>query len=356
MNSGSMDHFGPMMKLLLTVCAVAACVIATVMLGYFAEEAVIYTHFYYVPVVLAALWYHRRGLAVPIVLVSSYFLSLGASPRGLETNDYLRGVVLIVVGFVVSELSNVCSTARKEVSTYKDKLEDLVRKRTEELREANERLALMGRMTRHDLVNALSILSGWLELARESEDDATCRVDLGRAIEAEGAMRAALEFAGEYERIGAHSPVWLNLRRSFALGATGFPLDKVKVTNRLPGVEVYADAMLDKVFRNLVDNSLRHGGTVSSITVSGEVVGGALVLTYEDDGQGVSDADRPHLFEQGHGKHTGLGMYFARKVLGITGITIEERGVRGSGARFVVTVPAGAFRTVDDGAPRSSPG
>jgi hypothetical protein len=49
-------------------------------------------------------------------------------------------------------------------------------------------------------------------------------------------------------------------------------------------------------------------------------------------------------------------MYFARKVLGITGITIDERGVSGSGARFVITVPAGAFRTVDDGAPRSSPG
>jgi signal transduction histidine kinase len=223
-------------------------------------------------------------------------------------------------------------------------LEDLVLRRTAELKTANEKLALMGRMTRHDLVNSLSVLSGWLELARESKDEAECKTNLGRAAEALDTMRAALEFAGEYERIGAKSPTWMELRKAFTSSKAGLPVEGIRFIDRLSDTEVYADPMLDKVFRNMVDNSLRHGGKVTTIAISAAVVGGNLTLTYEDDGKGLSDEDRQHLFEPGHGRHTGLGMYFARKVLEMTGISIEERGVRGSGAKFVITVPAAGFR------------
>jgi hypothetical protein len=90
MNLEFMDRIGPRTRLAVTSCAVILCVAATFVLGYILEEAVIYTHFYYIPVVLAALWYQRRGLIVPFILVGVYLLSLGASPRGLETDDYLK--------------------------------------------------------------------------------------------------------------------------------------------------------------------------------------------------------------------------------------------------------------------------
>ncbi|MCU0859486.1 MAG: HAMP domain-containing histidine kinase, partial [Thermoplasmata archaeon] len=82
------------------------------------------------------------------------------------------------------------------------------------------------------------------------------------------------------------------------------------------------------------------------ISISGDRVGDSLVLTYADDGRGISDKDRPHLFEPGYGKHTGLGMFFAKKVLEMTGMSIEEHGTSGSGVRFVITVPPGKSRSV----------
>jgi signal transduction histidine kinase len=47
------------------------------------------------------------------------------------------------------------------------------------------------------------------------------------------------------------------------------------------------------------------------------------------------------------GKHTGLGLFLSREILGLTGITITENGIPGSGARFVIRVPAGKWRDLE---------
>lgn len=40
-------------------------------------------------------------------------------------------------------------------------------------------------------------------------------------------------------------------------------------------------------------------------------------------------------------EHTGFGLFFAREILAITGITIRETGTPGEGARFEMVVPEG---------------
>ena len=59
-----------------------------------------------------------------------------------------------------------------------------------------------------------------------------------------------------------------------------------------------------------------------------------MVITFSDDGVGIPDDQKEKVFLQGFGKHTGLGMYLARAILSITGITIKETGECGKGARF----------------------
>lgn len=340
---------GREIRLLVTSSTVLACVVSTFYFAYVAGETVIYTHFYYAPVVMSGLWYRRRGLIVPFLLVASYLCSIQLSDLPMDADIYLRSVVLIFVGLTVGELSNLSSRGQAELARYRDHLEELVKDRTADLSLANEKLELMGKITRHDTINSLSVLSGWLELARDSEDVTTCKSSLEKARDAEGAMRRSLEFAGDYERVGARSPQWLFLRKSFSSGLEGMALEGISVSNGLPEIEVHADPMLDKVFRNLVDNSVRHGGAVHRIAVSAEVVGKELVIVYTDDGRGIAPEDRGQLFQLGFGRHTGFGLYFARKALGMTGISIDERGTAGTGARFVMTVPEGRFRSVGPG-------
>ena len=75
-----------------------------------------------------------------------------------------------------------------------------------------------------------------------------------------------------------------------------------------------------------------------------------LVITYRDNGVGISVKDKEKLFQRGFGKHTGLGLFLTREILAITGITITETGVFGEGVRFEMVIPAGGFRFAQPGA------
>jgi signal transduction histidine kinase len=119
----------------------------------------------------------------------------------------------------------------------------------------------------------------------------------------------------------------------------------VTLTNDLPApLEVFADPMLEKVFFNLLDNGIRHGGRVTDIRVSSHRDGGNLVIVWEDNGVGIAAEEKERIFAQGVGKNTGLGLFLVREILSLTGITIAETGVPGQGARFEIVVPPGSFR------------
>jgi len=68
-----------------------------------------------------------------------------------------------------------------------------------------------------------------------------------------------------------------------------------------------------------------------------------LVCVYEDNGNGIPAKDKPRMFTRGFGKNTGLGMFPAKEILAITGLTIQEMGEFGKGVRFEITVPKGAY-------------
>lgn len=54
--------------------------------------------------------------------------------------------------------------------------------------------------------------------------------------------------------------------------------------------------------------------------------------------------EKEKIFELGHGRNTGLGMYLSRQILGITGSTITEKGRPGQGCTFEILVPPGKWR------------
>jgi signal transduction histidine kinase len=58
----------------------------------------------------------------------------------------------------------------------------------------------------------------------------------------------------------------------------------------------------------------------------------------------VSDEDKIRIFQKGFGKHTGLGLFLSREILGITGITIRETGTPGTGACFEMLIPPDGYR------------
>lgn len=154
-------------------------------------------------------------------------------------------------------------------------------------------------------------------------------------------------FTKEYEDLGVKEPCWQNVSAGVENAVAGLPVRNIHVVTETPGLEIFADPLVEKVFYNLIDNALRYGGEqMTNIRIRSHPAGQSLVLVFEDNGAGIPDRDKKIIFDKEVGKNTGLGLYLSHEILSITGITIAEMGTPGNGARFEITVPDGGGRQV----------
>ena len=153
-------------------------------------------------------------------------------------------------------------------------------------------------------------------------------------------IQEQIEFTRIYQDLGSHEPRWFVLDE---IMPRSFTPVSITIMTDLHDISLYADPMLEKVFFNLLDNSLRHGGTVSHILVSGIRHPDGYTISWEDNGTGVRDVEKEAIFDRGHGKHTGLGLFLVREILALTGISITETGTEGKGARFDISIPNGVY-------------
>ncbi|MCX6684124.1 MAG: PAS domain S-box protein [Methanoregula sp.] len=208
------------------------------------------------------------------------------------------------------------------------------------LAEANRKLNLLASITRHDVLNKLTVLSGSLILIKRQMTEPALTALLKKAEDAATAIRHQIEFARTYENLGVCAPQWQDLRQVIAR----LPKILIPVQADIPAVEIFADPMLVLVFANLLDNTQRHGQDVSSIQVTLDEKPEGLSIFWNDDGVGIPEDEKEKIFDRGVGKNTGLGLFLVREILDITHITIRETGEPGKGVRFEMTVPKGQYR------------
>jgi len=85
---------------------------------------VVFTHFFYIPTVLACFWWKKIGLFIPIFLVISQILLpfiFGININSLQIIEkVLRALLLIVFGIIVSTLSENISDTKELTTAYND--------------------------------------------------------------------------------------------------------------------------------------------------------------------------------------------------------------------------------------------
>jgi PAS domain S-box-containing protein len=240
-------------------------------------------------------------------------------------------------------------TEQKELEKEMDYRQQELRQFSTSLAAANKKLTLLSGITRHDISNQLTVLRGFLRILEKKQPDTSFSEHFQNINTAAQRISSMIQFTKEYEAIGVYASAWQDVRTLVDTAAKEAPLGQVMVKNDLPaGTEVFAGPMIVKVFYNLMDNAVRYGGKITTIRFSVEERDEDLVIVCEDDGDGVPADEKEKIFERGFGKNTGLGLFLAREILDITGITISESGEPGTGARFEMTVPEGSYRMNPD--------
>ena len=217
----------------------------------------------------------------------------------------------------------------------------------EALRQANKKLSLLSGVTRHDIKNQLLALDGFVGLLHKKLPDPEYEHYFSRINRASSLIAGMIQFTKEYDKIGVREPAWQDIRILLENAGRDVAPDQVVLKNDLPANrEVFADPLVARVFFNLVDNAIRHGGKITTIRFFLEERDGNRIIVCADDGDGISLNEKEQIFDPGFGKNTGFGLAISREILDITGISIRETGEAGVGARFEMVVPDGAFRSV----------
>lgn len=210
----------------------------------------------------------------------------------------------------------------------------------EDLRGRNELLRLMTKVLRHDVLNHLTVVNGYMEMEDpESESEILNKAKVA-SLKAEHIIRQMKEMENMVLSRGDLQPYVLSDTVNRVM--EGHDLDWTIEGD----ATVLADPALYSVLENMVSNAIRHGGT-DRIDFQVSAGDGEATLRISDRGTGIPDSIKHKLFEEGftfgRAANTGLGLYLARMVMSRYGGGMRVEDNEPQGAVFILDfkVPAG---------------
>jgi signal transduction histidine kinase len=273
--------------------------------------------------------------------------ALEAATRGMARGELAQRITVTrddELGRLAKSFNEMASELERSYSG----LEEKVKERTQDLENVNKKLGVLASITRHDALNQMTVQKGWLGMAMKSSKDPVVSDYLHKMEGTTDNLVSFFQFTSQYEEVGINKPEWVEVREALASAIAGLDLTGTELSSRLEGVEVFADPMFPKVLHNLISNSLKHGQTVTAISLSYSEGPEGLTVVMVDNGVGVPAERKEDIFQKAHvpGKRSH-GLFLSAEILGITNISIRETGAAGEGARFEILVPEGKYRFVD---------
>jgi PAS domain S-box-containing protein len=227
--------------------------------------------------------------------------------------------------------------------TERKKAEINLKESHDKLKIMNEKLGVVGSLTRHDVRNKLSTVTGYAYLLKKKHSDQADIVEgLNKMENAVAESMKIFDFAKMYEQLGLEDLTYINVEAKLEDARNLFSGYLPRIICQCAGLSVLADSFLRQLFYNFIDNTRKHGQKTTTINVHCEKTDqDSLKLIYEDDGVGVSLENKVYLFKEGFstGGSTGFGLFLTKKMMDVYGWQVEENGEQGRGVKFVITIP-----------------
>jgi len=210
----------------------------------------------------------------------------------------------------------------------------------EALRMANEKLNLMVSVTRHDILNELTVARGYLDLLKDPSRNDSAPLYLSKIQDALGRAENHLHFTREIEALGSEPATWMRVVDPLSRALSEIDLEKVQVEidEYLEKIQIFSDTMIWKVFYNLAHNTMSHAKGVTRISFHAERRGEGLDILYEDDGSGIPKGMKKALFSYRPSTTPSHGLYLVREILQLNRMGITEEGKEGDGVRFRISI------------------
>ncbi|RXK51097.1 sensor histidine kinase [Halorientalis pallida] len=201
----------------------------------------------------------------------------------------------------------------------------------------------------HDLRNPLDVATARLRAGRETGEDEHFERVADAHERMERIIRDVLTLARGEDVVDPDESVSLGEVAEVAWGTVETDDATLSIDGPLPTTTADADRV-GRLFENLFRNAVEHGSAhpdTDTETVDGTVTvtvgpldGDRTGFYVEDDGPGITEADRERVFEPGYSTDdhgTGLGLAIVARIAALHGWSIEASESAPGGVRFAVT-------------------
>ena len=326
----------------------------------------IFQRFYYLPIILAALWFgFRGGLGCALVVSVAYaphILFQWGGGLTLEMERYLEIVMYNVVGALTGLLAQRERERRLELERTADGLEESYRElqiqserviaAEEQLRRA-EKLSTLGEMAAvlaHEIRNPLGSIRGTAEILRDDFRPGEPKYEfLDIQIRETERLNRVVE---DFLRMARQQPVELkecSLRDELETVVTLLRRDarardvQLHLEPLPPGLEQFRGDgdKLRQGFLNLTLNALQATSAGGTVAISAEIADTVCLIRFRDEGAGIPEQIRARIFEPfftTKADGSGLGLAITRTVIEAHGgsITVDSSS---NGTIFTVALP-----------------
>ncbi len=101
---------------------------------------VVYTHLFYIPLVLSGIWFYRKALWTAAFL-SFFHIAVNVLIQGtIQSSNIIRSVIFFLIAYLVGYISEKKDEAESTLRKVKDDLEETVIERTQQLEIVNSQL------------------------------------------------------------------------------------------------------------------------------------------------------------------------------------------------------------------------
>ncbi|MBN2018324.1 MAG: PAS domain-containing protein [Candidatus Cloacimonetes bacterium] len=127
-------------KIAIVGLLIIACILLIYYFHFFLKTDVIFTHLFYIPIILASLWWLRKGIAVAVFLALILLISHILSHLGTPIwTDAARASMFLIVGVLVVVLNQERLMLLDKMQSYTDILEKQLEKFRSEIIELQEK-------------------------------------------------------------------------------------------------------------------------------------------------------------------------------------------------------------------------
>ena len=348
-------------KKLIIVLSCLLCIAGAVFVNLHIKQDIVYTHFFYIPIILTAIWYGINAIYLAVFLgifhVALNYLAFGL----ISISSVQRALVFVMIALIIYLLTNY-SYGQLDDESLGLNIEGLEGKMDKQHIDPRlQKIDMVGQLgfaVGHEIRNPLTTVRGFLQFLGNEKNYEGAEEYFSLMIEEIDRADATIGNLINLAHNKINHPELLNLNHIIEdYLSEALAIEKpsnIQIKTRLSPID---DLLLDKIeiselIENFLSNAIEAMPEGGVITVSTDKVkDNEVVLTVQDQGSGISGATARNIgipFFTTKENSAGLGLAICYSIARRHSARIEFISTPG-GTRFMVRFPV-------PGRPEESPG